>query len=96
MTVYVDDMRAPYRRMKMCHMIADSDHELHAMANKIGIVRRWFQDDHYDICLSLRKKAVAHGAVEVSRLELGRIVVKQRRAARMAREARLRAEGYCV
>jgi hypothetical protein len=24
MTVYVDDMRAPFRRMIMCHMTADT------------------------------------------------------------------------
>lgn len=28
MTVYVDDMQADYRRMKMCHMVADTDEEL--------------------------------------------------------------------
>lgn len=43
MTVYVDDMRAPFGRMKMCHMVADSDAELHAMAARIGVARRWHQ-----------------------------------------------------
>ena len=79
MAVYVDSMRAPYGRMIMCHMIADSDAELHEMADKIGISRRWFQGDHYDICLSKRARAVAAGAVEISWEECGRKTMARRR-----------------
>lgn len=32
MTVFVDDMRAKFGPCLMCHMIADTDAELHAMA----------------------------------------------------------------
>ena len=80
MTVYVDDMRAPYRRMIMCHMIADTEDELHAMAQRIGVARKWYQGDHYDVCLQMRAKAVAAGAVELTRMELGRKVIAKRRA----------------
>ena len=66
MTVYVDDMRAPYGRYIMCHMIADTEAELHAMADRIGVARRWHQRDHYDIALSKRTLAVAAGAVEIT------------------------------
>lgn len=66
MTVYVDDMRAKFRRMIMCHMIADTEDELHAMAERIGIAVRWHQGDHYDIALSKRALAVAAGAVEIT------------------------------
>ena len=82
MSVYVDDMRAAYGRMVMCHMIGDTPAELHAMADKIGIARRWYQGDHYDICLSKRALAVSNGAIELTRMELGRKVIAQRRSAR--------------
>lgn len=82
MTVYVDNMRARYGRMVMCHMIADTEDELHAMADRIGVARKWFQGDHYDICLKMRARAVSFGAVELSRMELGRIAVRKRREQR--------------
>ena len=63
----------------MCHMVADTEEELHDMADEIGVARKWYQGDHYDICLSKRKLAVEAGAVEVTRRELGRIVMEQRR-----------------
>lgn len=78
MAVYVDSMRAPYGRMIMCHMIADTDAELHAMADKIGVARRWHQGDHYDIALSKRVLAVAAGAVEISLRQCGAMVVRRR------------------
>lgn len=78
MTVYVDNMRAPYGRMIMCHMIGDTEEELHKMAAAIGVARKWYQKDHYDICLSKRAKAVLLGAKEVTRRELGLIIIYKR------------------
>jgi hypothetical protein len=71
MTVYVDDMRAPFGRLVMAHMIADTDEELHEMANLIGIRREWHQappryNSHYDISMSKRKLAVERGAIEIT------------------------------
>ena len=72
MTVFVDDMRAKFGRLIMCHMIADTDEELHAMAEVIGVARKWHQappkvsNSHYDIALSKRALAVKHGAIEIS------------------------------
>lgn len=72
MTVYVDDMRAKFGRMIMCHMIADSDEELHAMAARLGLKRAWHQappkasHSHYDISLSVKARAVAAGAVQIT------------------------------
>lgn len=71
MTVYVDDMKAAFGRMVMCHMVADTTDELHAMADRIGVTRQWYQGPprtrhpHYDIALSKRALAVAAGAVEI-------------------------------
>ena len=70
MAVYVDDMRAPYGRMIMCHLMSDTSlGELHAFAQKIGMKRSWFQNGsapHYDLSLMKRKEAVKEGAVEIS------------------------------
>ena len=85
MAVYVDDMQAPLGRMKMCHMVADSTDELLAMADRIGVARRWLQkagtwQEHFDIALSKRRLAVAAGAVEVSRMDLGRLLRSRRQS----------------
>ncbi len=85
MAVYVDDMRAPFRRMIMCHMIADTTDELNAMADRIGVSRRWIQkpgtpNEHYDICLSARAKAVAAGAIEITWRETGQRTMAKRKA----------------
>ena len=69
MAVYVDDVRLPFGRMIMCHMWSDTLPELHAMADAIGLQRRWFQCqpnaswNHYDIALSLKVKVISRGAI---------------------------------
>lgn len=70
MTVYVDDMykstMGQFGRMKMSHMIADTEEELHTMADKIGVARKWYQGNHYDIAMSKREEAIAFGAKEIT------------------------------
>lgn len=78
MTVYVDNMRAPFGRLVMCHMIADTDKELRAMADRIGVAQKWHQGDHFDICLSKRALAVAAGAVEIMQRQLGAMTMRRR------------------
>lgn len=78
MTVYVDNMRARFGRMIMCHMIADNEDELHAMAQRIGVARRWYQGDHYDICMAKREMAVRLGAVEVTLRALAAMNLRRR------------------
>lgn len=75
MTVYVDNMRASFGRMVMSHMIADTTDELLAMADRIGVRRRWLQNpgtwrEHFDICQAKRAAAVAAGAVELTQRQL--------------------------
>lgn len=71
MTVYVDDYEGRFGRMIMCHMMSDSNlDELHAMAQSVGIKRKWFQGNssapHYDVCKQMRSEAIKRGAVELS------------------------------
>lgn len=83
MTVFVDDMyKSPmgrFRRMKMSHMMADTEQELHDMADKIGVARRWYQGDHYDICMSMRAKAVKLGAKGITWKEMSMYALDKRR-----------------
>lgn len=78
MAVYVDDMRVPFGRLIMCHMIADTDRELREMAEKIGVNQRWHQGDHFDICLSKRERAVKAGAIEISQRTVGYMSMRRR------------------
>lgn len=78
MSIYVDDGAHPLGRMKMCHMMADSLEELHEMADSIGVARRHFQGDHYDICQAKRRLAVKNGAEEITQRQM----VQVRRARR--------------
>lgn len=83
MTVYVDDMAATFGRMTMCHMIADSDTELHAMADRIGVARRWHQKpgtprSHYDIALSKRALAIEAGAVIITQRQCAAMTARRR------------------
>jgi len=70
MAVYVDDFFVAYGRMKMCHLLADTDDELHAMVDTIGVDRRHYQDTmsgpHYDIASSKRLLAIAAGAIPIT------------------------------
>jgi len=74
MAVMVDPLRhypdtgLPFDRW--CHMTAEDFGELHAFADRLGIPRRFFQGDHYDLPPHARERAVALGAQEVSTREL--------------------------
>lgn len=86
MTVYVDDMylypMGQFGNMKMSHMVADTEEELLAMADRIGVRRKWIQHQkmgkgwvHFDIAISKRALAVQYGAVEITMRELARMTM---------------------
>lgn len=84
MTVYVDNARHRYGRMLMCHMVADTDEELHHMADLIGVSRRWWQSpgktsgSHYDICLEKRRTALHYGAQPVTLRQMAAMNMRRR------------------
>ena len=95
MSVYVDDMRAPFRGMVMCHMTADTQPELLAMARRIGVAVKWLQKagtsrEHFDICLSKRRLAVASGAVDETERDTALRLLVREGAGRRAGRAALR------
>ena len=65
--------------------IATTDFELHEMARKIGVHRKWHQKpgtvhSHYDICLSKRALAIKNGAIEIDRRGVSAILKAKREA----------------
>jgi hypothetical protein len=89
-TVLVDEPRWWWRGRRWCHLVSDTElDELHDFAGGLGIPRRAFQGDHYDIPEEHRDAVVAAGAVEVGSRELVRrlrsaglrVTPAQRRAA---------------
>jgi hypothetical protein len=91
MAVYVDNYKAAFGRMTMCHMMADTRDELLQMVDKIGVQRRWIQkagthQEHFDVCLSKRDKAVAAGAIELHAFDLVRRMLAKQRAAQAPRD----------
>jgi predicted kinase len=75
MAILVDELRE-YPGVELpfsvwCHLATDgSFQELHEFASRLGLRRRWFQRDHYDLPAHGRAAAVALGAEEVATGEL--------------------------
>lgn len=87
MTVYVDDAVTWWRGQRWAHLMADTLDELHAMAARLGMPRRAFQDKasgaHYDVTVELREEALRLGVRAISRhtdRELVRSVIRNARA----------------
>ena len=70
-TILIDAAIWPFRNTLWCHLVSDSSlDELHAFAEQLGIPRRAFQGDHYDVPERLRQEALDLGAAAVSGREL--------------------------
>lgn len=73
MTVYVDPPAWPAHGTLFSHLVSDASLvELHALADTIGLSRRAFDLDHYDLAAERYDAAVAAGAVPVDGRELAR------------------------
>jgi Protein of unknown function (DUF4031) len=67
MAILVDDAIWPWRGRVWAHLVSDTSiDELHAFAERLGIPRRAFQGDHYDVTDELRDCAIAEGAHAVT------------------------------
>lgn len=76
--ILVDPAVWPWRGHKWAHLVSDESYdELHEFAARLGIPRRVFQGDHYDIPAYLREEAIALGAEPVD----SRVLVRRLRAA---------------
>jgi Protein of unknown function (DUF4031) len=87
MTILVDQAVWPWRGRRWAHLVSDDSYdELHAFAGRLGIPRRAFQGDHYDIHAEMRVAAIKMGAEAVD----ARILVRRLRESglRLARPGR--------
>ncbi|MEV5900441.1 DUF4031 domain-containing protein [Streptomyces sp. NPDC052127] len=71
MTVYIDPPAWPGHGRMWSHLVSDVSYaELHVFAEGLGVPRRAFERDHYDIPSHRYAEVVAAGAVEVSSREV--------------------------
>ena len=81
-----------WRGRRWCHLTADGTDELHEFANRLGLVRQWFQakpgrpwHDHYDLPEEVRAQALLMGATPLTRREMAERQARRRAAARQGR-----------
>lgn len=73
MTILVDQAVWPWRGQRWAHLVSDESYdELHAFAARLGIPRRAFQGDHYDVPEEFLDELLAAGAVMTPSRELVR------------------------
>ena len=91
MTVYIDLPTWPGHGRLWSHLVSDTSYaELHEFAAQLGIPRRAFEGDHYDVIAERYAGAVAAGARPVSTreivLRLHASGLRRRRRSRLAPE----------
>ena len=73
MAILIDAPNWWHRERWWGHMVSDESYdELHDFAQRLGVPRRGFERDHYDIPEHLHPDALAHGAELVPSKELVR------------------------
>jgi hypothetical protein len=90
-TVYIDLPTWPGHGRLWSHLVSDTSYaELHAFAAQLGIPRRAFERDHYDVNAERYAGAVAAGARPVSTREIVRRLhasgLRRRKRSRLAPE----------
>ena len=91
MTILVDPAIWPWRDRVWAHLVSDESYdELHAFAERLGIPRRAFQGDHYDVPEDYRERAIELGATPVSQPRAGPSPHRLRPAAPQGPLSRLR------
>lgn len=82
MTILVDQAVWPWRGQRWAHLVSDESYdELHTFARRLGIPRRAFQGDHYDVPADYRAYAIELGAEAVD----ARVLVRRLRASGLRR-----------
>ena len=102
MAVLIDPPRWPAHGRLWSHLVSDRDlDELHAFADWVGLPRRAFEGDHYDVPAERHAQLVAAGAepvegrVLLSRLVASGLRVPKRRGERVL-ASRIEADGTRV
>ena len=73
MAILIDPPQWWHRERWWGHMVSDESYdELHAFAEALGVPRRGFERDHYDVPAELHDAAIEAGASLVSSKELVR------------------------
>jgi hypothetical protein len=76
MAIYVDDAIWPRHGRLWAHLVSDRSYaELQHFGDRLGVPRRAFDRDHYDIPAELVDEAIALGAIKVGPKELLRRLV---------------------
>ncbi len=69
--ILVDQAVWPWRGRLWAHLVSDESYEeLHSFAGRLGVPRRAFQGDHYDVPTEVRQTAIDLGASPVDSREL--------------------------
>ena len=85
MAILVDPSIWPHRGRLWSHLVSDTSYdELHEFAERLGIPRRAFQGDHYDLPEEMRDSAIDLGAEPVE----GRELIRRLLASGLRRPAR--------